>query len=100
MTGGRRHPHVHRAHRAPEAVPVRVVVAITVSRADGRFATILLMPHAGRIVDGATGPAHTHAGLTPPIPPQRCVSLQARRTLAAPGDQVHHAAHGIRTIQA
>ena len=100
MPGYGRHPHVHRAHRALETVSVGVVVTIAVARADGRFATILLMPHTGRIVDGATGPAHTHAGLTPPITPQRCVSLQTRRALPAPGDQIHHAAHGIRTIQA
>ena len=100
MPGYGRHSHVHRAHRALETVPVGVVVAITVARADGRFATILLMPHAGRIVDGATGPADANTGLTPPIAAQCCVSLQARRALATPCDQIHHAAHGIRTIQA
>ena len=95
-----RHPHVHRAHRALETIPIRVVVTITVTRADGRFATILLMPHAGRIVDGATGTAQANARLTPPIAAQRRMGLQARRPLATPGDQIHHAAHGIRTIQA
>ena len=99
MPGYGRHPHVHRTHRALETIPIRVVVTIAVARADGRFATILLVPHAGRIVDGATGPAQANARLTPPIAAQCCVSLQTRRALATSGDQVHHAAHGIRTIQ-
>ena len=100
MSGCGRHSYVHRAHRALETVPVGVVVTIAVTRTDGRFATILLMPHAGRIVDGATGTAQANARLTPPIAAQRRMGLQARRPLATPGDQIHHAAHGIRTIQA
>ena len=100
MPGYGRHSHVHRAHRALETIPVGVVVTITVARADGRFATILLMPHAGRIVDGTTGTAQADARLTSPIAAQRRMGLQARRALATPGDQIHHATHGIRTIQA
>ena len=100
MSGCGRHSYVHRAHRALETVPVGVVVTIAVTRTDGRFATILLMPHAGRIVDGATGPGQANARLTPPIAAQCCMGLQARRALATPGDQIHHATHGIRTIQA
>ena len=100
MPGGGQHTHIHRAHRALETIPVGVVVTIAVTRADGRFATIPLMPHAGRIVDGATGTAQANARLTSPIAAQRRMGLQARRPLATPGDQIHHAAHGICTIQA
>ena len=93
-----RHSHVHRAHRALETIPVGVVVIIAVTRADGRFATILLMPHAGRIVDGATGTAQANARLTPPIAAQRRMGLQARRALATPGDQIHRPPHHLDMI--
>ena len=103
VPGHRGQSQVHRAHGSTEAVPVRVVVAVGIVRANGRFTPVLLAPHTHGVVElpqhRGGGTADVRPGLPPTVPTHGQMGRQFRRSLSAPGDEVDHTAHGICPVQ-
>ena len=103
VPGHRGQPQVHRTHRTPKTVPVRVVVTIGIVRTQGRFTPVLLAPHAHCIIElpqprgGST--ADIRPRLSSAIASHGQMGGQFRCPLPAAGDEVDHPAHGIRPVQ-